>query len=153
MALVDVVIQHRGQEVVRRADGVEVAGEVEVYVLHGYDLGVAAAGRAALDAEDGAERGLPQRHDGAAAELPQRVCEADGGGGLALARGRGVYGGHKDEPAVLPRVGEQGGVYLRLGPAVALDEALVYAGLRGDLGYGQGPCGLGDLDIGHGAPL
>ena len=35
----------------------------------------------------------------------------------------------------------------------AQDDELARLGLRGDLGYGQGPCGLGDLDIGHGAPL
>ena len=36
------------------ADGVDVAGQVEVEVLHRDDLAVAAAGRAALDAEHGA---------------------------------------------------------------------------------------------------
>ncbi len=39
-------------QVVGRADGVDVAGQVEVELLHGDDLAVAAAGRAALDAED-----------------------------------------------------------------------------------------------------
>ena len=51
VALLDVVVQHGGQQVVGRADGVEVAGEVEVDVLHGHYLGIAAAGGAALDAE------------------------------------------------------------------------------------------------------
>ena len=53
----------RRQQVVGRADGVEVAGEVQVDVLHGNHLGVAAAGRAALDAEHRAQRRLAQRHD------------------------------------------------------------------------------------------
>ena len=153
VALVDVVIQHRGEEVVRRAYGVEVAGEVEVDVLHGDDLGIAAAGRAALYAEHGPERGLAQCHDGAAAYFPQRVREADGGRGLSLARRGGVYGGDEDELAVLPRGLEQGGVYLGLIPAVALDKALVDAGLGGDFGYGQGDGCLGNFNIGHGAPL
>ena len=61
VALLDVVVQHGGQQVVGSADGVEIAGEVQVDVLHGDDLGVAAAGRAALDAEHGAERWLAQR--------------------------------------------------------------------------------------------
>ena len=39
------------EQIVRRADGVEVAGEVQVDVLHRHDLGVAAAGGAALHAE------------------------------------------------------------------------------------------------------
>ena len=43
------------EQIVGDTNGVEVAGEVEVDVLHGHDLGVAAAGRAALDAEAGAQ--------------------------------------------------------------------------------------------------
>ena len=53
VALVDVVVEHGGQQVVGRADGVQIAGEVQVDVLHGHHLRIAAAGRAALDAEHG----------------------------------------------------------------------------------------------------
>jgi hypothetical protein len=45
-------LQHRREQVVRRADGVDVAREMEVEVLHGDDLGVAAARGAAFDPED-----------------------------------------------------------------------------------------------------
>ena len=58
VAPVDVVVQHRGQEVVRRGDGVEVTGEVQVDVFHRHDLGIAAAGRAAFHAEARAEAGF-----------------------------------------------------------------------------------------------
>ena len=51
VALMNVVVDHGGQEIVGCADGMEVAGEVEVNVLHGDDLCVAAAGRAAFYAE------------------------------------------------------------------------------------------------------
>ncbi len=51
VAPVDVVVDHRRQQVVRRGDRVEIAGEVEVHVLHRHDLRLAAAGRAALHAE------------------------------------------------------------------------------------------------------
>ncbi len=71
VAVLDVVVQQRRQQVVGRADGVEVAGEVQVDVLHGDDLGVAAAGRAALDAEHGAEGRLAQRDDHVLALLRQ----------------------------------------------------------------------------------
>jgi len=47
VALVDVVVEHGGEQVIRRTDSVEVAGEVKVDVLHGHDLGVTAARRAA----------------------------------------------------------------------------------------------------------
>ena len=56
IAPIDVIVDQRGEQVVGGADGVEVAGEMEVDVLHRHDLGVAAAGRAALDAETWAER-------------------------------------------------------------------------------------------------
>ena len=101
VALLDVVVEHGGQQVVGRADGVEVAGEVEVDVLHGDDLGVAAAGRAALDAEHRAEGGLAQGDGDVLADAAQAVGQTDGGGGLALARGGGRDGGDQDQLAVL----------------------------------------------------
>ena len=51
VAVVDVVVDQRGEQVVGRGDGVEVAGEVQVDLLHRDDLREATAGRAALDAE------------------------------------------------------------------------------------------------------
>src|SRR5699024_12440034 len=51
VAEVDVVVEHGRGEVVRRRDRGEVTGEVEVDVLHGHDLGMPAAGRAALHLE------------------------------------------------------------------------------------------------------
>ena len=47
VALLDGVVDHGRQQVVGGADGVDIAGKVEVDVLHGHDLGIAAAGRAA----------------------------------------------------------------------------------------------------------
>ena len=55
VAVVDVVVDERRGEVVRRADRVDVAREVEVEVLHRDDLGVAAARGAALDPEHRAQ--------------------------------------------------------------------------------------------------
>ena len=84
----------------RDPDGVKIAGKMQVDVLHGHDLGITAARRAALDPETGAERGFAQAGDGLFAEPIQRVGEAHGGGGLALAgRGRADRG-HEDQPAV-----------------------------------------------------
>ena len=58
VAVHHVRVDERGEQVVRSRDRVQVAGEVEVQVLHRHDLRVAGAGSAALDAEDRAERGL-----------------------------------------------------------------------------------------------
>ena len=46
-----------GHQVVGGGDGVDVAGEMEIEFFHRDDLAVAAAGRAALDAEGGALAG------------------------------------------------------------------------------------------------
>ncbi|MGD0997918.1 MAG: hypothetical protein ABR941_06315 [Thermoleophilia bacterium] len=47
----EVRLDHGGEQVVGGADGVNVAGEMKIQILHGDDLRVAAAGGAALDAE------------------------------------------------------------------------------------------------------
>ena len=88
VAVHEVAVDHGGQQVVGGADGVDVAGEVEVEVLHRDELRVAAAGGAALDAEDGPERRLAQGEHGVDADGVHRLGEADGGDGLALAERR-----------------------------------------------------------------
>ena len=69
IALLQMVVQHGTEQVVGRGDGVHVAGKVEVNVLHGNDLRIAAAGGAALDAKDRAQGGLPQGDDRVLAQL------------------------------------------------------------------------------------
>ena len=49
--LVDVVVQERSDHVVRRGDGVEVTGEVQVDLLHRKDLSVATTSSTALHTE------------------------------------------------------------------------------------------------------
>ena len=88
VALVQVVVDHRRQQVVGSGDGVEVAGEVQVEQLHRDDLAVAAAGGAALDAERRAHRRLAQADRGLLADVLHRLAEADRGGGLAFAERR-----------------------------------------------------------------
>ena len=73
VAVQDVRLEHRGEQVVRRADRVDVAGEVEVQVLHRHDLRVPAAGRAALDPEHRAERRLAQAQHRALADLAEAL--------------------------------------------------------------------------------
>ena len=58
IAPIDVIVDQRCEQVVGSADGMEIAGEMQVDVFHRHDLRVAPAGGAALDAEAGPERGL-----------------------------------------------------------------------------------------------
>ena len=82
-----VVQECRGQ-VVGGGDGVQVAGEVDVDLFHGQDLAEAAAGGAALEAEDRAEARLPNGCGGADADPVEALGEADRGRRLALAERR-----------------------------------------------------------------
>ena len=85
VAPVDVVVEQGRQQVVGRRDGVEVAGEVEVDVLHRHHLRVAAAGRAALHAEGGPERRFAQAQHRFLADLIQGIGQPDRGRRLAFA--------------------------------------------------------------------
>lgn len=108
IALLDVVIKHGCQQVVGGTDGMEVAGKVQVDVLHGDDLGPTATGGTALHAKHGTERRLAQGHGALDAATTQAVGQTDGRGGLALARRRWVDSGHEDELGlVISRLVEQ----------------------------------------------
>ena len=149
-------VDARGHEVVRRGDGVDVAGEVEVEVLHRHHLRVAAAGGAALDAEGRALRGLADAGEDALAELrAERLRETDRRGGLALAQGRGRDGGDVDVLALLAPVQPVAHVEmdLRLVAPEQLQLADLEPRLLGDLLDGPQPGGLGDLDVGRDGAL
>ncbi|MPM96966.1 hypothetical protein SDC9_144136 [bioreactor metagenome] len=122
------VVEHCGKQVVGRADCVEVAGEVEVDVLHGYDLGVAASGRAALDAEHGAERWLAQGEHDVLAYLLEPIGKADAGGRLALSGGGGVDGRNEYQLAALRFAAKSGDIQLCLVFAVILEKIFVNPG-------------------------
>jgi hypothetical protein len=155
VAPVQVVVHHRRQQVVGRGDGVEVAGEVEVDVLHRHHLRVAAARRAALHAEARAEARLAQADHGALADGVQRVAEADRGGGLALAgRGRADAGDQHElaRRAFPPRLRHEVQPDLGLVLAIGLQRRVGDAGARGDLGDGPQGGRPGDLKVdGHAA--
>ena len=144
----DARLEHRGQEVVRRADGVDVACEVEVQVLHRHDLRVAAAGRAALDPEHRAERGLAQAEHRPLADLAQALRQRYRRRGLALARLRGRDRRDADELRVGLRGQpvEHGQSDLRLVVAIELDLGRLEADLGRDVRDRPELRGLGDLE-------
>src|SRR5262249_17480636 len=100
VAPVDVVVDQRREQIVGRADGMDIAGEMQIDVLHRHDLRIAAAGGAALDPEAGAERGLAKAQHRLLADMVERVGEADRGRGLALARRRRGDRRNQDQLAV-----------------------------------------------------
>ena len=82
VVVVDGSVQRGREQVVRRRHGVEIAVEMEVDVLHGQDLGVAAAGAAALDAEHRAHGGFAHAQEPALPDLREALDEAYRAGGL-----------------------------------------------------------------------
>ena len=148
IALLYVVVQHGSQKVVGSADGMEVAGEVEVDVLHGDDLGIAAACRAALDAEDRAERRLTQCDDSVLANFAQTVGETDGGGCFSFAGRRRSNCSDENEFALFRELFQCVEIQLGLIPAVVFNSVVGNAeGCRNAVD-GLKTCFLGDFDIG-----
>ena len=100
ISLVNAVVDHSAQQVVCRGHGVNVAGKMQVDVLHGQHLRISAACGAALNAEYGAKGGLAQRNNRLFADSCHRVAEADCRGCLAFAGRRGADGGNEHKLAV-----------------------------------------------------
>ena len=84
IAVVQVVVDHRRQEVVGGGDGVEVAGQVQVHPLCRQDAGATGSSGSALDAEGGAHGRLAQSQDCLLAQAGEPLGQSDGRGGLAL---------------------------------------------------------------------
>ncbi len=148
IAPMDRVVDQGREQVVGRGDGVEVAVEVQVDLVHRHDLGVAAAGRAALGAETGSEARLPQGQGGPLAEPVESVRQAEGGGGLALAGGGRIDGGDQDQPSVRA-AGPGVGIDLGHGAAMGFDLGLAQPELAGDLHDRPHLGGVRDIPIAH----
>ena len=95
--LIKMVVEQRGNHVVRRGNGVEIAREVEVDVLHWEDLCVSAARSATLHAETRAEGRFAKDRDRLLPDFVQTEGETDGDGSLTDARLGGRDGGNEDE--------------------------------------------------------
>src|SRR3954466_11136385 len=85
-------IEEGRKQVVRGSDRVYITREVEVHVLHRHDLAAATARAPTLDAEDRAERGLPQRDHSLLPDVVHALSEADRRGRLAFAQRGGRNG-------------------------------------------------------------
>src|SRR5260370_23762761 len=96
------VVDHRGEQIVRSGDAVKVAGEVKVDVLHRNDLRVPAARGAALHAKARAEARFAQTEYGLLADMVERVAEPDRGRRFAFAGRRRGDCGDENELAVGP---------------------------------------------------
>ena len=129
-------VDRRGQQIVGGGDGVDVARQVEVELLHRNDLAVAAARRAALDPERGTLAGLANAGEHFLAEMrAERLAQTDRRGRLALAERRGRDRGDHDVLAVGAVLQAVANRKMYLGLALAVELKLVgkNARFRGDL--------------------
>ena len=115
------VVRQGGKQVVSGADGVGVAGEVDVDLIFRLNEAESAACSAALDAEDRAQRWLSEGGNDVLAEPAHRLGQTDRCGGLALARGGGSYAGHDDHLTPPSTVADSVQAYLGLVVAVGDD--------------------------------
>ena len=152
VAVMDVVVDERREQVVSRGNCREVPREVEVDIDHRHDLAVAASCGATLHAEDRAHRGLPQCDDGILAQPGQPVSEPDRGRRLALAGGRGGDGRDQDQRARLSVDQTIDVVQCHLGLVMAIGHEMVSlyperVVSQGEDGREVG--GFGDLEVGR----
>jgi hypothetical protein len=151
-------VDRGGEEVIGSRDGVDIAGQVEVEILHGDHLAVATTRSAALNPKGRTLAGLTNTGKDALAQISsQSLAETDSGGGLALTQRRGSDGGYID---VLPIGGifeavEDLQFHLGLVRAIELKLLGEDAQLIGNIQDGLEGSFLGDLDIrrDRGAPM
>ena len=101
VAPVDVVVDHRREQVVGAGDGMKIAGEMQVHLFHRHDLRHAAARGPALHAEIRPQRSLADADHCLLADAVEPVAQPHRGRGLALAGRRRVDRGDQDQLAVL----------------------------------------------------
>ena len=150
-AVVDVVVDHRGQEVVRRGDRVEVACEVQVEPLHRDHLAIAAAGRAALDPERGPHRRLADRDGRPLPDQTERIAQADRRRRLAFAERCGRDSGDDDvlRARLAAQLLDRVELDLRDIVPIGLEQVRVDAHLARDLGHRQQSRFARDLEVGR----
>ena len=151
VAPIEVVVQHRREQIVGGGDGVQIAVEVKVHIRHGRDLRPAATGCPALHAEARAQGGFAQTNGGVLAQAVQGIRKADAGGGFALpGSGRRDAGDQHQLARLALRKGrERGGGELGLVVAEG-DELLGFETepLLGERHDGAQVNGGGDLAVG-----
>ena len=88
------------KQVVCGANRVQIPCKVQVDVLHGDNLCIAATRRAAFYAEYRAQRRLTQAKHRLFAQRGKGICQPYAGGGFSLARRGGANRGNKNELAI-----------------------------------------------------
>ncbi len=119
-------VNSRGEEVVGRTHGVDIARQVQVKVLHGHDLRIATARCATFNAKRGALRGLANTGEYLLANEVHRLAQANRGGGLSFAKGGRGNGSDVDVLGVRPVLEAVDHVQVDLGLILAVIVDVVF---------------------------
>src|SRR5215217_9351350 len=93
------IVKHCGKEIVRRRDGVKITGKMQVDLIHGDHLRIAAACSTTFHAEHGTKARLSDADDHLFPEAPKRLTHAYRHRALALTCRRRVDAGDENETA------------------------------------------------------
>ena len=141
-APVQMVVHHGRQLVVRRRDGMDVTGQVQVEPFHGHHLAPSAAGAAALDPHRRPQGGLPDGDGGPSPGVCHPLAETHRRRGLALPQRSGRDGGDQDVSGLraVRQVLDRREVHFADPSAVGFDVLLRQAQLGPDLLDGPQLC-------------
>ena len=148
IAPMNMVVDHRREQIVRAGDRMEIAGKMEVDVLHRHDLRIAAAGRAALGPEARTQAWFAQSQHRPAPGAVERIGEPYRRGRFAFARRRRVDRCDQDQLALAAWHKEGGEVDLSLEMPIWLDRFGRDPSAGGDGADRLQSCGARDFDIG-----
>ncbi len=149
VAVVNMVVDECRKQVMRKANGSEIAREVQIDIFHRHHLRIPPARRPALQPEDGTQAGFTQADDRFLADLVERITKPDRRGGLALAGRSGAQGRYQNQLAVGPAFQALNIVERDFGlvTAVVLDALGRDAEAGGDVADGFQDRFAGNLDV------
>ena len=147
IAVKHVIVQKRRQQRVGARDGVKIAREVEIDVVHWQDLRVPAAGSATLHAEHRSEAGLTHTQDGVSSESSQGLGEPHTDRALAFACRCWTDGGDEHELSLRRPSGKFEGQLGFVAP-VLIDVVSSQTQVGGNVSDRSHFRRLGDFDIG-----
>ena len=143
------VVQHCSQQVVGRADRVEITREMKVDVFHGNNLRVTASGSTALNTEYRSEGRLTKGENRILSDLAKAIAQSDRRCGLTLAGRCRCNGCYKNQFSVrlILFILKNTVIYFCLVVSVKFKIFVVYTGTLCDLGNRLHDIFLCNLDI------
>ena len=137
VSLLDMIVQDRRQQIVRRSDCMEISRKMEVQILHRHYLRITASRSAAFDAKARAKRRLTERYDRLLSKFAKGLSKTDACCRLPFPGRRRVDGRHQDQLSIFPLADALYILirYFRLVSAVELQLIFGDPQLFCDLGY------------------